>query len=101
MRRLTLVSLVLAVLSLAACKSGLDERCQVNADCEDGLVCVRLSSDPNNPVSVCREGLDNTADAAIDAPQDGPEADAAPDLDASDAAIDAGVDAETDASSGA
>lgn len=93
--RLTLASLALSLFALAACKSGLDERCQVTADCEDGLVCVRLSSDPNNPVSVCREGLDNTADAAVDAPQDGPETDAAPDV---DAAVDAAVDASPDAS---
>lgn len=98
MRR-TLASLALAILSLAACKSGLDERCQVNDDCEDGLVCVNLSSDPANPVSVCREGVDNTSDAAIDAPQDGPENDGAPDAPSPDAAVDAmDDDATVDAS---
>ncbi len=100
MRRLTLVSLALTFLGLSACKSGLDERCQVTADCESGLVCVVLSSNPENPVSVCREGLEDQSDAAIDAPQDGPETDAAPAIDATptpDATPDATVDAMPDA----
>jgi hypothetical protein len=98
MRRLTLASFAFLFGTLAACKSGLDERCQVTADCESGLVCVVLSANPENPVSVCREGLEDQSDAAIDAPQDGPETDAAPAVDATpDAATDAAVDATPDA----
>ncbi len=29
-----------AALSLAACKQGLNDRCQVTSDCEDDLICV-------------------------------------------------------------
>ena len=32
--------LSLSALTLAACKQGLDDRCQVNSDCEDDLICV-------------------------------------------------------------
>ena len=103
MRRLTLASFAVLFGMLAACKSGLDERCQVTEDCESGLVCVVLSSSEDNPVSVCRESFEQMNDAAIDAPQDGPEleADAATpdtmDLDALDAAPDAEPDATPDA----
>jgi hypothetical protein len=38
--RLLSAAALLAALSLAACKQGEGERCQVNDDCESGLVCV-------------------------------------------------------------
>jgi hypothetical protein len=39
--RLTAVFALLAPLSLAAgCKQGLGDRCQVQSDCDDGLLCV-------------------------------------------------------------
>lgn len=98
MRRLTLASLLVSFLSvtaLGACKSGIGERCQVTADCEDGLVCGSQSN-------TCQESIESNNDASIDAPQDGPELDAAPEIDATpeiDAppAIDAPTDAPTDA----
>ncbi|HEX8951193.1 MAG TPA: hypothetical protein VF945_05080 [Polyangia bacterium] len=39
--RLTAVVALLAPLCLAAgCKQGVNERCQVTSDCQDGLLCV-------------------------------------------------------------
>jgi hypothetical protein len=89
MRRLGFIVLGLSFVTLTACKSGLDERCQVTADCEDGLVCAPatdLCSESAN------DGLDaGEIDAAIDAREDAP--DDAPD----DAGTDAPLDAPPDA----
>jgi hypothetical protein len=90
MRRLTLTSLLvsfLAVTALGACKSGVGERCQVDFDCEDGLVCGSQSS-------TCQEDIESNNDASVDAAQDGPETDAALPIDAE---VDAPTDAPTDA----
>lgn len=92
MRRLSLASLaslVLACLALTACKSGLGEHCQVNTDCEDGLVCGALSS-------TCQEDVETNADGGVDAAVDASEADAPTDA-APDAAPDAAIDAPIDA----
>jgi hypothetical protein len=75
MRRLSLVFIALSFVSLTACKSGLGERCQVNADCEEGLVCAAATD-------TCAESATSDMDGGIDAPQDGPAADAPPDVDA-------------------
>ncbi len=40
LRRLGAAALVAAPLLFSACKQGVGDRCQVPADCEDGLVCV-------------------------------------------------------------
>lgn len=85
MRRLSIIVLGLSFVSLTACKSGLGERCQVNADCGDGLVCAPSTD-------TCAESAENGMDAGIDAPQDGPDGDAP-----ADAAPDAPTDADTDA----
>ncbi len=97
--RITLASLVTslalggAVLGAGVgCKSGVGERCQVNADCEGDLVCVPGTD-------TCAERVDVTADGGIDAPLDAPEVDAEPAVDAAidadepDAAVDAAPDA--------
>lgn len=72
--------LFVALLSVtaAACKQGKGDRCQINADCADGLVC-------NQATQTCADttgtGIDATLpkDAApADAPHDAPH-DAAPD----------------------
>ena len=73
MRRLTLV-LLAATGVLAACKQGEGDRCQVQGDCEDGLVC-------NRSTNSCQEvagGFDGqiAPDAAVDG---GPPIDAAVD----------------------
>jgi hypothetical protein len=93
MRRPSFVFIVLSFVSLTACKSGLGERCQVNADCADGLVCAAATD-------TCAESAVSENDAGIDAPQDGPEGDADEDaaVDATpEDAADADVDAPPDA----
>lgn len=70
---------LLGALSLgvfAACKQGEGERCQVTADCEDGLTCNQGQNPP-----ICQgENADNPIDATVpDADPDGPvDADDAP-----------------------
>jgi hypothetical protein len=69
----TLLGLVVTVAIYAGCKQGPGDRCQVLADCQDGLVC-------NTATHVCQGGsgaeLDASvpdapkADAAVDAPHD-------------------------------
>jgi hypothetical protein len=76
MRRLFLI----AILSVAACKQGEGERCQVEADCESGLVC-------NQSTMTCQASLSGvdgnlSPDANVDAGTD-----------PVDAAVDATVDA--------
>lgn len=84
MRRLTLASLVLSLFALTACKSGVGERCQVDSDCEEGLVCGQRTN-------TCQTEFESEFDASVDAAQDGP-------IDApDDAAPDAAVDAMPDA----
>lgn len=71
------IGIALFVLSLAGCKQGLGERCQVNSDCSTNHCSM---SDPQ--VCVTTEGS-NTGDidATVPEPSDapGPPADAAPD----------------------
>ncbi len=100
MRRPSLVSrvtlslvLVLGVAAGAAgCKSGVGERCQVTADCQDGLVCVKGTD-------TCAESVTGDIDGGIDAALDASAIDApatdAPAIDApaTDAATDAAIDA--------
>ena len=68
MRRLSLVFVVIAA---ASCKQGEGERCQVQGDCESGLVCNR-STNTCQPIA---GGVDGqiTPDAAVDG---GPQIDA-------------------------
>jgi len=76
-KRLLLIALV-----VAGCKQGKGERCQVEADCADGLLC-------NQATNTCQETTGGqidatvpdgptTGDAGVDAPTDAP-ADAPPD----------------------
>jgi hypothetical protein len=67
------------VLGLAACKQGEGERCQVNDDCDSGLVC-------NQATGTCARQTEGDIDAdvppqidappvdAVDAPPDAPDA---------------------------
>jgi hypothetical protein len=60
------LGLVGSLVTLAACKQGQGDRCQVNDDCEAGLVC-------NKAKNTCQsdDGGDADAgiiDAAVDAP---------------------------------
>ncbi len=85
------LGLVLALAAgLAGCKSGVGERCQVTADCEDGLQCVAGTD-------TCVESVGANVDGGIDAALDASEADASPPDAATDAALDAPTDAPTDA----
>lgn len=70
------LAIVLALVATGACKQGLGERCQVNADCANGLVCNQAKN------STCQSqsgvgGIDATVpdgpvrrDAAPDAMRD-------------------------------
>lgn len=87
----SLLAIVLAAALLAGCKQGVNEVCQVDSDCEEGLVCNRVQG-------TCQEGSAGGVDAApVDAatpatPDAAPEADATPEADAAPAdaaAIDA------------
>ena len=80
------LSVGLAAGGLAGCHQGVGERCQTNADCDDGLIC-------NSATSTCLAtstggGIDGGVDAPLDAGIDA-------DVDA--LAIDAPLDAAIDA----
>jgi len=83
----TWIAIALVAGSLAGCKQGLGERCQVDSDCSDGLSCSQ--ADPKT----C--GGDNHEQEDADIPEQIPP-DAAPDG-TTDAAPDAGTDAGIDA----
>jgi len=76
-----LFAIVLVSLLTAGCRQGLGDRCQINADCQSGLVCNQA-----------KEGgqCDRTTSNGIDA--EPPPFDAATEA-AVDAAIDAAIDA--------
>lgn len=78
---------MVALLSLAGCGQGVGERCQVNSDCADGLVCAAATKSclTSNPPLDGGGGADGPLDAAIDGAPD-----AAPDA---AVALDASVDA--------
>ncbi|HUS29554.1 MAG TPA: hypothetical protein VMZ53_13670 [Kofleriaceae bacterium] len=61
-------ALVICLL-LVGCESGEGERCQVDSDCANGLVC-------NKAKNVCTTGKGGDLDASV---PDGPPADAVPD----------------------
>ena len=80
MKRLLLVTSIAVVASLstlAACKQGQGDRCQVDDDCESGLVC-------NKAKNTCQSSQGGDLDADVIEPTP-------------DAAVDAGPDAPTDA----
>lgn len=72
------LSLVFAIGFVAACQQGEGERCQVNDDCKDPLVCVSATQTCAEPGA--NTGLDanvpiDAPDAAFfDAPPDAPDA---------------------------
>lgn len=82
--RTFLPAVLLALLSLgifAACKQGEGERCQVNADCDDELICNQ-GTDPPSCQATVGGGIDATVpDADPDGPVDSTDAtDAPPDV---------------------
>ena len=70
---------LLLIGTVASCKQGEGQRCQVPSDCEDGLQC-------NVGEGVCRAGALGRLDAL-------PPPDAPPDAPVDDALVDAPVDA--------
>ena len=74
----------LALMLVVGCQQAEGERCQINADCEDGLVC-------NASEQICQQPGAGAPDANT--------TDSSPPIDALDAmpAIDGGVDAMADA----
>ncbi len=72
--------LLIASLLIAGCKQGKGDRCQVQADCQDGLVC-------NQATNTCQETTGGGIDATV---PDGP---VRMDAGVTDAPTDAAVDA--------
>jgi hypothetical protein len=73
MRR-SVLSVVLAIaasLTVSACKQGRNERCQVQSDCDDGLICSLATQECSDQTN---SGIDASlpVDAAPDAPPDAP-----------------------------
>ena len=68
--RLTAVFALLAPLFLAAgCKQGVGDRCQVQSDCDDGLLCVLPAGATPQAGGFCQSTLSG-ADMTITAPAD-------------------------------
>jgi hypothetical protein len=88
MRRLSFVLLVTLALA-AGCKSGLNERCQLDDDCAEGLVCAPGAM-------ICVDTVPGNNDGGVDAVLDAPI-----DADTTDAPIDAPIDAAIDAATAA
>jgi hypothetical protein len=67
-----LSSLVLALSALSGCKQGVGDRCQVNSDCEDDLICVLPVGGTPQSGGVCETtgGLDMFSGADFAAPID-------------------------------
>jgi hypothetical protein len=59
--------LVLVAIVVAGCKQGVGDRCQINADCADGLIC-------NQAKNTCQSqaGVGGIDAAVPDAPKDAP-----------------------------
>lgn len=81
--KLFLPTLLLALLAggvIAACKQSEGERCQVNADCEDGLACNQGTNPPSCQSSETNNPIDGSVpDADPDGPVDSNDATDAPD----------------------
>lgn len=63
MRWLSRVIALAAVLGAAGCKQGVGERCQVDSDCEDNLICVLPAGGTAQAGGTCQPR--GGADAAI------------------------------------
>jgi hypothetical protein len=64
--RLTAVFALLAPLVLVAgCKQGLGDRCQVQSDCDDGLLCVLPAGATPQAGGVCQSTTGTGADLSV------------------------------------
>ena len=69
--RLTAVLALLAPLCLAAgCKQGVGDRCQVQSDCDDGLLCVLPAGGTPQAGGTCQAPGTTGDDLSMTAPQD-------------------------------
>ncbi len=69
--RLTAVFALLAPLCLAAgCKQGVGERCQVQSDCDDGLLCVLQAGGTPQAGGTCQQQGMGNQDMPAAAPVD-------------------------------
>lgn len=77
---------IVLTLSLGACKQGLGDVCQVNSDCESGLVCTTVANQTLQHCAKTDTGNPDIDAAPADADTTPPDA-AAPDAGPPDAAI--------------
>ena len=69
--RLTAVVVLLAPLCLAAgCKQGAGDRCQVQSDCDDGLLCVLPAGGTPQAGGTCQAPGSGGSDMSMTATQD-------------------------------
>ena len=87
LRRLTLVLLLTSPLCLTGCKQGVGDRCQVQSDCDDNLICVLPVGADAQTGGTCQPN--GAADIGV--PSDG----GTPDLSGRDLAVKPPVDAAT------
>lgn len=85
---LPFAAIALAAAAWSACKQEEGERCQIDEDCSDGLVC-------NKATQQCAGTSGGGIDATV--PIDGPEVIVDTPIDTADAPIDAAIDAPPDA----
>lgn len=71
LRALLASSVALLSLATAGCKQGDGERCQVGADCQDGLVCVLRAGGNPAEGGTCKPGSAADASANLDGPGSG------------------------------
>jgi hypothetical protein len=79
MTRIVVAGFAIAALAagFVACKQGKGDRCQVNADCQDGLLCSSatgtcVGSGATNEIDATVPPMDGRLDAAPDARPDAP-----------------------------
>lgn len=60
------VMLVALAAGLVACRQGINDRCQVNSDCEDGLICVYPPGGTPQTGGTCQMPSSNTDMAGVD-----------------------------------
>jgi len=74
-RRLLRLSAVLALLAplclVAGCKQGVGDRCQVQSDCDDGLLCVLQAGATPQAGGTCQMQGGSGADMAVPADMTG------------------------------
>jgi hypothetical protein len=64
--RLVLAGLLTSALSLTACKQQVGDRCQVQSDCEDGLLCVLPAGGTPQSGGTCQTTSSLLPDMTVD-----------------------------------